>query len=102
MTIEEIFKQSGYSFPKRKRDEQDKLFDYWDMVCFAELVLEKNKPTDSNLSQHLVSKCCAEHIEERDLYVDPSDGRMFCNQCGKTLNAEIMKMKRDKATFNVC
>ena len=49
-----------------------------------------------------VSKCCNEHIEERDLYVDPSDGRIFCNQCGKTLNAEIMKMKRDKVKLNVC
>tara|TARA_Y100000389_G_scaffold5497_1_gene5286 strand:+ start:1273 stop:1560 length:288 start_codon:yes stop_codon:yes gene_type:complete len=58
--------------------------------------------TKTELNLHLVSKCCDEHIEERDLYVDPSDGRMFCNQCGKTLNAEIMKMKRDKVKFNVC
>ena len=57
---------------------------------------------ETELNLHLVSKCCDEHIEERDLYVDPSDGRMFCNQCGKTLNAEIMNMKRDKVKFNVC
>ena len=56
MTIEEIFKQSGYTIPTDKHDECSKRFDYWDMLSFAELAIEKNKPTDSNLSQHFVSK----------------------------------------------
>ena len=66
-----------------------------------ELYAIQQNQAKNNEVLDLVSKCCDEHIEERDLYVDPSDGRMFCNQCGKTLNAEIMKMKRDKVKFNV-
>ena len=54
MNTEEIFKQSGYTIPTDKHDECSKRFDYWDMIAFADLVIEKQQPTDSNLSQHLV------------------------------------------------
>jgi len=56
MNTEEIFKQSGYTIPTDKHDECSKRFDYWDMIAFADLVIEKQKEQDSNLSQHLVSK----------------------------------------------
>lgn len=56
MNTEEIFKQSGYTIPTDKHDECSKRFDYWDMIAFADLVIEKQQKHDSNLSQHLVSK----------------------------------------------
>ena len=55
MNTEEIFKQSGYTIPSDKHDECSKRFDYWDMIAFADLVIEKQQSTDSNLSQHFVS-----------------------------------------------
>ena len=56
MTTQEIFKQSGYTVPTDKHDERSKRFDYWDMIAFADLVIDKQQPTDSDLPQHLVSK----------------------------------------------
>ena len=62
MNTEEIFKQSGYTIPTNKHDECSKRFDYWDMIAFADLVTEKLKEQDSNLSQHLVIWRCNESL----------------------------------------
>ena len=43
MTTEEIFKKSGYPIPADKHDESIKMFDYWDMIAFADLVTEKKE-----------------------------------------------------------
>lgn len=31
------FKKTGYTQPKNKGDEEECLFDYWDMIAFAEM-----------------------------------------------------------------
>ena len=66
MSTEEIFKQSGYTIPTDKHDECSKRFDYWDMIAFADLVIEKLKEQDSNLSQHLVSKSALDKPKKKN------------------------------------
>lgn len=63
MSIEEVFKISGYPQPKDKFDESKKHFDYWDMLAFADLVLEKQVKNNDLLHSvgNFVCECCNEN-----------------------------------------
>ena len=56
MTTEEIFTQTGHYVPEGGLDYSKKKYDYWEMIDFADLVLKKNQPKDSNLTKHPVSE----------------------------------------------
>lgn len=56
MTTEEIFTQTGHYVPEGGLEYCKKKYDYWEMIEFADLVLKKNQPTDSNLAKHPVSE----------------------------------------------
>ena len=55
---------------------------------------------EKQLNIHLVSKCCDGHIEERDRYIEIETGRLFCKECDKTLNPEILEIKGEKFELN--
>ena len=56
MTTEEIFTQTGHYVPSEGHDFSKKKYDYWEMIDFADLVLKKKQPSDSNLAKHPVSE----------------------------------------------
>jgi hypothetical protein len=91
MTTEEIFKQSGYTIPTDKHDECTKRFDYWDMIAFADLVIEKQKEQDSNLALHLVSK----RIQKCEIPFSLKDGKYIDLSGNEITTEELMKNEHE-------